>query len=133
MGFGKGRELNLIKELHFPDSLGLLYSAFTYFTGFKVNSGEYKLMGLAPYGKPIYKDVILKELVDVKEDGSLRLNLSYFDFLGGLQDDEQAVRGAVRRASQEAGGGDYREGDGCRRQHSGGYGRNHHEDGPSCT
>ncbi len=84
-GFGKGRELNLIKELHFPDSLGLLYSAFTYFTGFKVNSGEYKLMGLAPYGKPIYKDVILKELVDVKEDGSLRLNLSYFDFLGGLR------------------------------------------------
>lgn len=84
-GFGKGRELNLIKELHFPDSLGLLYAAFTYFTGFKVNSGEYKLMGLAPYGKPIYKDVILKELVDVKEDGSLRLNLSYFDFLGGLR------------------------------------------------
>jgi len=84
-GFGKGRELNLIKELHFPDSLGLLYSAFTYFTGFKVNSGEYKLMGLAPYGKPIFKDVILKELVDVKEDGSLRLNLSYFDFLGGLR------------------------------------------------
>ena len=84
-GFGKGRELNLIKELHFPDSLGLLYSAFTYFTGFKVNSGEYKLMGLAPYGKPIYKDVILKELVDVKEDGSLRLDLSYFDFLGGLR------------------------------------------------
>jgi carbamoyltransferase len=84
-GFGKGNEINLLKELHFPDSLGLLYSAFTYFTGFKVNSGEYKLMGLAPYGKPRYKDLILTELVDIKEDGSLRLNLSYFDFLGGLR------------------------------------------------
>jgi carbamoyltransferase len=84
-GFGRDREISLIKELHFPDSLGLLYSAFTYFTGFKVNSGEYKLMGLAPYGKPRYKDLILTELIDVKEDGSLRLNLSYFNFLGGLR------------------------------------------------
>ena len=84
-GYGRGKELFLLKELHFPDSLGLLYSSFTYFTGFRVNSGEYKLMGLAPYGKPRYKDVILGELVDVKEDGSLRLNLSYFDFLGGLK------------------------------------------------
>jgi carbamoyltransferase len=84
-GFGKGREITLLKELHFPDSLGLLYSAFTYFTGFKVNSGEYKLMGLAPYGVPRYKDVILSDLVDAKEDGSIRLNLSYFDFLGGLR------------------------------------------------
>jgi carbamoyltransferase len=84
-GFGKAGEITLLKELHFPDSLGLLYSAFTYFTGFKVNSGEYKLMGLAPYGKPRYKDVILSELVDLKEDGSLRLHLSYFDFLGGLR------------------------------------------------
>ena len=84
-GIGKGKDLNLIKELHFPDSLGLLYAAFTYFAGFKVNSGEYKLMGLAPYGKPVYKDVILRELVDVKEDGSLRLDLSRFDFLGGLR------------------------------------------------
>ena len=84
-GFGKGNEITLLKELHFPDSLGLLYSAFTYFTGFKVNSGEYKLMGLAPYGEPSYRDLILSELVDVKEDGSLRLNFSYFDFLGGLR------------------------------------------------
>lgn len=84
-GYGKGRDITLLKELHFPDSLGLFYSAFTYFTGFKVNSGEYKLMGLAPYGEPRYKDLILSELVDVKEDGSIRLNLSYFDFLGGLQ------------------------------------------------
>ncbi|MBW1787591.1 MAG: carbamoyltransferase [Deltaproteobacteria bacterium] len=84
-GFGKGRELTLLKELHFPDSVGLLYSAFTYFTGFKVNSGEYKLMGLAPYGEPVYKNLILDKLIDLKEDGSIRLNLSYFDFLGGLR------------------------------------------------
>jgi len=84
-GVGGGKEIKLLKELHFPDSLGLLYSAFTYFIGFKVNSGEYKLMGLAPYGVPRYKDVILNELVDLKEDGSIRLNLSYFDFLGGLR------------------------------------------------
>jgi carbamoyltransferase len=84
-GFGKDTEITLLKELHFPDSLGLLYSAFTYFTGFKVNSGEYKLMGLAPYGSPRYKDLILSKLVDLKEDGSLRLDLSYFDFLGGLR------------------------------------------------
>jgi carbamoyltransferase len=84
-GYGLGNELVLIKELHFPDSLGLLYSAFTYFTGFRVNSGEYKLMGLAPYGVPRYKDLILSELLDMKDDGSIRLNLSYFDFLGGLR------------------------------------------------
>jgi carbamoyltransferase len=84
-GIGEGKNLTILKELHFPDSLGLLYSAFTFFTGFKVNSGEYKLMGLAPYGVPKYKDIILSELVDLKGDGSLRLNLSYFDFLGGLK------------------------------------------------
>lgn len=84
-GYGENKDIYLLKELHFPDSLGLLYSAFTYFTGFKVNSGEYKLMGLAPYGNPVYKNIILQEIVDVKEDGSIRLNLSYFDFLGGLK------------------------------------------------
>ena len=84
-GFGNGKDIHLLKELHFPDSLGLLYSAFTYFTGFRVNSGEYKLMGLAPYGEPRYKDLILSELIDLKEDGSLRMDLSYFDFLGGLR------------------------------------------------
>ncbi|MCK4727694.1 MAG: hypothetical protein KAT27_02115, partial [Desulfobacterales bacterium] len=84
-GFGKGKEITLLKELHFPDSLGLLYSAFTYFTGFRVNSGEYKLMGLAPYGVPRHKDLILSELVDLKEDGSIRLNLSYFGFLSTLR------------------------------------------------
>ena len=84
-GFGEGKNITLLKELHFPDSLGLLYSAFTYFTGFRVNSGEYKLMGLAPYGVPKYRDLILSEIIDLKEDGSIRLNLSYFDFLGGLR------------------------------------------------
>ncbi len=84
-GYGDGSELALLKELHFPDSLGLLYSAFTYFTGFRVNSGEYKLMGLAPYGEPRYRDRILAEVVDLKEDGSLRLNMSYFGFLSGLR------------------------------------------------
>jgi len=84
-GYGKGKEITLLKELHFPDSLGLLYSAFTYFTGFKVNSGEYKLMGLAPYGTPHHTDLILTELIDLKDDGSLRLNLSYFDYIGGMR------------------------------------------------
>lgn len=85
IGRGSGKELSIIKELHFPDSLGLLYSAFTYFTGFRVNSGEYKLMGLAPYGQPKYKELILTEIVDLKDDGSLRLNMRYFDFLAGLK------------------------------------------------
>ncbi len=80
----KGEDFAILKRITFPHSLGLLYSAFTYFTGFKVNSGEYKLMGLAPYGEPIYRDIILKELVDVKEDGSFRLNLKYFNYHTGL-------------------------------------------------
>ncbi|MFH2098375.1 MAG: carbamoyltransferase, partial [Pseudomonadota bacterium] len=84
-GMGRGREIEFMGQLEFPDSLGLLYSAFTYFCGFKVNSGEYKLMGLAPYGKPRYADLILSQVVDLKEDGSLRLNLSLFDFLGGMK------------------------------------------------
>jgi len=81
---GKGNEIKMLKEIHFPHSLGLLYSAFTYYTGFKVNSGEYKVMGLAPYGKPIYKDLILNNLIDLKEDGTFRLDMSYFDFATGL-------------------------------------------------
>ena len=85
--FGAGRDnrVALTHELRFPHSLGLLYSAFTYFCGFKVNSGEYKLMGLAPYGEPIYKDLILRELIDLKEDGSFRMNMSYFDYCCGLR------------------------------------------------
>src|SRR5438046_1052769 len=83
-GVGKDNRIDIQGELHFPHSLGLLYSAFTYFTGFKVNSGEYKLMGLAPYGEPKYVDSILKELVDLKEDGSFRLNMKYLDYCVGL-------------------------------------------------
>src|SRR5437764_1261300 len=81
---GRGKDLNIVGELHFPHSLGLLYSAFTYYTGFKVNSGEYKLMGLAPYGEPKYRDLILENLIDIKEDGSFRLDLDYFDYCTGL-------------------------------------------------
>lgn len=83
-GVGRGKELILLKELQYPHSLGLLYSAFTYYTGFKVNSGEYKLMGLAPYGQPKYASVILDHLIDLKADGSFRLDLSYFDYCTGL-------------------------------------------------
>ena len=81
---GHGKDLTLLKELHFPHSLGLLYSAFTYYTGFKVNSGEYKVMGLAPYGQPKYKSVILDHLLDLKDDGTFRLDLDYFDYCTGL-------------------------------------------------
>jgi carbamoyltransferase len=84
LGRGRGNDLELIKELHWPDSLGLLYSAFTYHTGFKVNSGEYKVMGLAPYGEPKYVDAIYRELMDLKEDGSFTLNQRYFNYLSGL-------------------------------------------------
>ena len=81
---GKENQMNILKEIHFPHSIGLLYSAFTYYIGFKVNSGEYKVMGLAPYGQPKYKDLILKELIDLKEDGSFRLNMKYFNYATGL-------------------------------------------------
>ena len=85
VGQGRGNEVDIIKELKFPHSLGLLYSAFTAYCGFRINSGEYKLMGLAPYGDPKYADLIYDHLVDVKDDGSLRLNLEYFQFLRGLR------------------------------------------------
>ena len=84
-GIGKGHRLEIEKEIHFPHSLGLLYSAFTYYTGFKVNSGEYKVMGLAPYGEPRYAQAILENLMDVKADGSFKLNLEYFDYCTGLR------------------------------------------------
>jgi len=83
-GVGRGNKLTLSHELRFPHSLGLLYSAFTYYTGFKVNSGEYKVMGLAPYGSPIYKDLILEHLMDLKEDGSFRMDMRYFNYCQGL-------------------------------------------------
>lgn len=84
VAIGNGNDLKIIKEIHFPHSLGLLYSAFTYYTGFKVNSGEYKVMGLAPYGKPIYADLIKDNLITVADDGSFQLDMSYFDYATGL-------------------------------------------------
>ncbi len=84
VAIGKDNKLKMLKEIHFPHSLGLLYSAFTYYTGFKVNSGEYKVMGLAPYGKPKYKDLIINELIDLKNDGSFKLNMKYFNYATGL-------------------------------------------------
>jgi len=83
-GVGRDNDIEILKELHWPNSLGLLYSAFTYYTGFKVNSGEYKVMGLAPYGEPKYVDLIYRELMDLKEDGSFTLNQRYFNYLTGL-------------------------------------------------
>jgi carbamoyltransferase len=85
LGHGKDNRIEILQEIHFPHSLGLLYSAFTYFTGFKVNSGEYKLMGLAPYGTPRYVDEIYNELIDLKEDGSFKLNMRYFGYPVGLR------------------------------------------------
>ena len=84
LAIGKGSNLKVIKEIHFPHSLGLLYSAFTYYTGFKVNSGEYKVMGLAPYGDPRYADLITEKLITIAEDGSFQLDMSYFDYATGL-------------------------------------------------
>ena len=105
LAIGRGNSLQVIKEIHFPHSLGLLYSAFTYYTGFKVNSGEYKLMGLAPYGQPIYAQKIRDHLIDVKEDGSFRLDQSYFDYATGLTMTApkfEALFGApVRKESEE--------------------------------
>src|SRR6266568_4219732 len=83
-GYGRGNELHLLSELHFPHSLGLLYSAFTYYTGFKVNSGEYKVMGLAPYGEPKYAQAIMDNVIDIQPDGSFRMDMKYFDYCTGL-------------------------------------------------
>jgi carbamoyltransferase len=84
IGAGSGTDIEILREIHWPDSLGLLYSAFTYYTGFKVNSGEYKVMGLAPYGRPKYVDLIHRHLIEVREDGSFRLDQKYFNYLSGL-------------------------------------------------
>src|SRR2546430_5184451 len=89
-GIGRGKDLELLAELHYPHSLGMLYSAFTYYTGFKVNSGEYKVMGLAPYGEPRYADLILDKLIDLREDGSYRLDTAFFGYL----DSETATNAA---------------------------------------
>jgi carbamoyltransferase len=105
LAIGKGNQLSVHKEIHFPHSLGLLYSAFTYYTGFKVNSGEYKVMGLAPYGEPKYAGLIKDRLIDIKEDGSFRLDLSYFDYCTGLTMTNErfdAVFGGPARKSESA-------------------------------
>ena len=98
---GRGNDLEILKEIHFPHSLGLLYSAFTYYTGFKVNSGEYKVMGLAPYGEPRYAQLILDNIIDLKADGSFRLDQSYFDYCTGLRmtNEQFDACSAARRAS----------------------------------
>ncbi|HYM04596.1 MAG TPA: carbamoyltransferase [Stellaceae bacterium] len=104
LGFGRGNRLEVTKELHFPHSLGLLYSAFTYYTGFKVNSGEYKVMGLAPYGEARYASAILEHLVDLKPDGTFRLDQSYFDYCTGLRmtnDRFDALFGGPARKPEE--------------------------------
>lgn len=99
---GQGSELKPLWQIEFPHSLGLLYSAFTYYLGFKVNSGEYKLMGLAPYGKPIYSQLILDHLIDVKPDGSFRLNLEYFDYCTGLRMTNQKFADLFEGAARES-------------------------------
>jgi len=104
LGWGQGNKLEMLKEIHFPHSLGLLYSAFTYYTGFKVNSGEYKVMGLAPYGEPRFKDLILDKIVDLKEDGTFRLDQQYFDYCTGLRmtnDKFAELFGAPARKAEE--------------------------------
>ena len=100
---GEGNRLDIFQEIHFPHSLGLLYSALTYYTGFKVNSGEYKVMGLAPYGEPKYAQTILDHLIDLKPDGSFRLDMSYFDYCTGLTMTNERFAQTVRRAGAHAG------------------------------
>lgn len=100
IGIGCGNKIEIMEEINYPHSIGLLYSAFTYFCGFKVNSGDYKFMGLAPYGEPVYEDVIKEKIIDIKEDGSFRLNLEYFDYQYGrtmINSKFEALFGGVRR------------------------------------
>jgi carbamoyltransferase len=104
LAIGQGSKLDITHEIHFPHSLGLLYSAFTYYTGFKVNSGEYKVMGLAPYGDPVYAQKILDNLIDLKEDGSFRMDMSYFDYCTGLtmtNDRLDQLFGGLKRSAPE--------------------------------
>jgi carbamoyltransferase len=105
LAIGKGNDLKVVKEMHFPHSLGLLYSAFTYYTGFKVNSGEYKVMGLAPYGEPRYADLIREKLITIADDGSFQLDMSYFDYATGLtmtnQKFEALFGGPARKSETE--------------------------------
>ena len=103
IGVGRGNEIEMLRELRFPHSLGLLYSAFTYFTGFRVNSGEYKVMGLAPYGEPKYVKTIKDHLLEIRDDGSLWMNMEYFTYPHGLTMTGDGVRAAVRRPGAAAG------------------------------
>ncbi len=114
-GVGRGNQIHLTHELRFPHSLGLLYSAFTYCCGFKVNSGEYKLMGLAPYGQPRYVDRIVGTVVDVKDDGSIWMDMSYFNYCQGLTMTSKKFDESVRRSAAKAGEPDHRARDGHRR------------------
>ena len=105
LGYGQGNHIEILKEISYPHSLGLLYSAFTYFCGFKVNSGDYKLMGLAPYGRPVYYELIKNQLIDIKPDGSYRLNLDYFDYQYGramTNDKFEKLFGGKRRMPESA-------------------------------
>jgi carbamoyltransferase len=95
IGYGKGNQVKLIKEMHFPHSVGLFYSAFTSFTGFRVNSGEYKMMGLAPYGKPRYENLIRENIININDDGSIYLNMDYFDFMGGKRMFNDKINGLL--------------------------------------
>jgi len=103
IGVGRGAELELLEEMRFPDSLGLLYSAFTYHAGFRVNSGEYKLMGLAPFGQPRYVDRIHSDLLKLDDDGSFTLDQQFFDYRGGLRMTNREIRSIVRRATPTSG------------------------------
>lgn len=124
-GVGRGNRIDLTHELRFPHSIGLLYSAFTYFTGFKVNSGEYKLMGLAPYGEPKYVDRILEHLVDLKPDGSFRMDMTYFRYCEGLRMTSPAFDDLFDGSTETGRGDDHAARDGYRRIDPGGHRGDH--------
>ncbi len=130
---GRDADISILRELRWPDSLGLLYSAFTYYTGFKVNSGEYKVMGLAPYGEPKYVDLIYRHLLDLKEDGSFTMNQKYFNYLGGLTMTNAAFDdlfgGPPREPEIEA----HAAGDGSRAVSSGRLRGDHAAHGAQCS
>ena len=110
--WGGDEELHTLAEIAFPHSLGLFYTAFTFFTGFKPNSGEYKLMGLAPYGEPKYVERLLEHVIDLREDGSFRLDMRYFQLLVGAHHDNASHGGASRRPQEDAGDADHPARDG---------------------
>ena len=124
-GWATGRSLSPLWEIPFPHSLGLLYSAFTYYTGFKVNSGEYKVMGLAPYGQPKYVQAIYDHLLDLKPDGTFRLNMDYFNYCTGLTMTNGQFDYALRRAAAKAGEPADPAGDGSGPLRAGRHGRSH--------